>query len=92
MTHPRLCEENSEALMGDLLRPGAVCITPACGEKKQAKLPANGFVRAVVPIDDEHWIPVIMGLKNTDGSSRGSKPRWRGCKARRREDQGVHWE
>jgi len=64
--HPRLCEENGEALMADLLKPDTVYITPACGEKKQIKLLANGFARAGVPMDEEHWIPVMMGMKNTD--------------------------
>ncbi|MGQ9455270.1 MAG: hypothetical protein ACUVRS_10160 [Armatimonadota bacterium] len=64
--HPRLCEENGEALMADLLEPDTVYITPACDEKKQAKLLANGFMRGGVPMDAEHWIPVKMGLRNTD--------------------------
>ncbi len=63
--HPRLCEENGEALMEDLLKPDAVYITPACAEKKQAKLLAEGFERAGVPMDDEHWVPVMMGMKDT---------------------------
>ncbi len=63
--HPRLCEENGEALMEDLLKPDAVYITPACAEKKQVKLLAEGFERAGVPMDDEHWVPVMMGMKDT---------------------------
>lgn len=34
--------------------------------KKQVKLLANGFERAGVSMDEEHWIPVMMGMKNTD--------------------------
>lgn len=64
--HPRLCEENGEALMEDLLKPDAVYITPACAENKQVKLLANGFARAGIPMDEEHWIPVMMGMKTTD--------------------------
>ncbi|MDH7602929.1 MAG: hypothetical protein QHI38_12350 [Armatimonadota bacterium] len=64
--HPRLCEENGEALMADLLKPDAVYVTPACDEKKQIKLLASGFARAGVPMDEAHWVPVRMGLRNTD--------------------------
>lgn len=64
--HPRLCDENGEALMADLLKPDAVYITPACDEKKQMKLLANGFTRAGVQMDEAHWIPIRMGLRDTE--------------------------
>ena len=66
LLHPKLCEEDGEALMGDLIKPDTVYITLACDVKKQAKLLANGFARAKVPMDSEHWFPISMALKNTE--------------------------
>lgn len=65
LLHPRLCEENGEALMADLLKPDSVYITVACSDKKQAKLLSAGFERAGVPMDAEHWVPVMMAMKDT---------------------------
>ena len=64
--HPRLCEDNGEVLMENLLKPDTVYITVACNEKKQAKLLANGFARAKVSMDSRHWIPISLASKDTD--------------------------
>ncbi len=66
LLHPRLCEENGEALMQDLLKPDTIYITPACAEGRQKKLLMAGFERAGVPMDDKHWIPVSIAQKTTD--------------------------
>lgn len=66
LLHPRLCEDNGEVLMENVIKPDTVYITVACDEKKQAKLLANGFSRAKVPMDRKHWIPVSLALKDTD--------------------------
>lgn len=63
--HPRLCEEDGEALMENLIKMDTVYITPACAEKRQAKLLAAGFERAGVPMDENHWVPVSMAQKST---------------------------
>lgn len=65
LLHPRLCEENGEALMRDLLKPDTIYITPACNEKHQMKLLAAGFSKAGVPMDEKHWIPVTLAQKDT---------------------------
>ncbi len=44
LLHPRLCEENGENLMSDLLKDNVIYITPACKEEKQKKLLRDGFV------------------------------------------------
>jgi len=64
--HPRLCEEDGERLMAQLLRPDLTVITPACAEKRQEKLLRDGFERAGVPMDREHWIPISMAQSDTD--------------------------
>lgn len=64
--HPRLCEEDGEQLMARLLSDDMTTITPACAEKRQAKLLKDGFSRASVPMDDAHWIPLSMAQKDTD--------------------------
>ena len=66
LLHPRLCEENGEALMQDLLKEGTVFVTPACAEKRQAKLLAAGFQKAGVSMDEKHWIPVALAMKDTE--------------------------
>lgn len=66
LLHPRLCEDNGEALMEDLLKPDTIYITLACAEKKQAKLLANGFARANISMDSQHWYPISMALKDTN--------------------------
>lgn len=64
--HPRLCEEDGERLMGQILTDKIQFITPACSEKKQEKLLREGFQRAQVPMDADHWIPIPMGMETTD--------------------------
>jgi hypothetical protein len=66
MLHPRLCEENGEALMRDLLKPDTIYVTPACNEKNQKKLLAAGFAKANVAMDEKHWIPVTLSQKDTE--------------------------
>jgi hypothetical protein len=64
--HPRLCEEDGERLMAHLLDNSIQFITPACLEKKQAKLLRDGFQKADVPMDADHWIPVNMSKQDTE--------------------------
>ncbi|GAO01454.1 hypothetical protein [Anaeromyxobacter sp. PSR-1] len=64
--HPRLCEEDGERLMARVLRPDLTVVTPACAEKRQEKLLRDGFARAGVPMDREHWIPISMAQEDTD--------------------------
>jgi hypothetical protein len=64
--HPRLCEEDGERLMARVLTPTVQFITPACAEKKQAKLLRDGFANAGVPMDSEHWIPLSMAQQDTE--------------------------
>lgn len=66
LLHPRLCEENGEVLMENLLKPDTVYITVACAEKKQAKLLAAGYARAKIAMDSQHWFPVSLALKDTN--------------------------
>lgn len=62
--HPRLCEENGENMMADLLKQDVYYFTPACGEEKQAKLLRDGFERANVPMTN--WKPIAINFKTTD--------------------------
>jgi heterodisulfide reductase subunit A-like polyferredoxin len=64
--HPRLCEEDGERMMGRILKGDLCFITAACLPKKQEKLLKSGFERAGVPMDSVHWIPVGMGMENTE--------------------------
>jgi len=64
--HPRLCEEDGERLMGHILSEGIVFITPACAEKRQEKLLREGFAKAGVPMDSEHWVPISMAQEDTN--------------------------
>lgn len=64
--HPRLCEEDGERLMGQILNPSVKFITPACAEKRQEKLLRDGFRKAGVPMDAEHWLPVSMAQEETE--------------------------
>ncbi len=64
--HPRLCEEDGERMMRQILSDKIQFITPACAEKKQEKLLRDGFAKAGVPMDKEHWIPVGMAKETTD--------------------------
>jgi hypothetical protein len=64
--HPRLCEEDGERLMGQLLTDKLLFITPACAEKRQEKLLRDGFQKAGVPMDAAHWLPISMAGETTD--------------------------
>lgn len=64
--HPRLCEEDGERLMKQILNPSLKFITPACAEKRQQKLLKDGFAKAGVPMDEAHWVPVSMAQEDTD--------------------------
>jgi len=64
LLHPRICEENGESLMEDLLKEGVYYVTPACKEEKQKKLLRDGFERAGVKMN-ENWKPVSISFKNT---------------------------
>jgi hypothetical protein len=63
--HPRLCEENGESLMEDLLKDGVAYVTPACKEEKQKKLLRDGFAKANVKMDS-NWKPVSISFKTTE--------------------------
>jgi hypothetical protein len=63
--HPRLCEEDGERLMGQILSGDIKFITPACAEKRQEKLLRDGFQKAGVPMDETHWVPVSMAQEDT---------------------------
>lgn len=65
LLHPRLCEENGENLMSDLLKDGVAYVTPACKEEKQKKLLRDGFENAGVKMAD-NWKPVSISFKNTE--------------------------
>lgn len=64
--HPRLCEEDGERFLGNVLKNDILYITPACAEKKQEKLLRDGFEKAGVPMDNAHWIPVSMAKESTE--------------------------
>jgi len=65
LLHPRLCEEDDESMMEDLLKEDVFYVTPACKEEKQKKLLRDGFERAGVQMD-RNWRPVSLSFKNTD--------------------------
>jgi len=64
--HPRLCEEDGERLMGQVLSDDILFLTPACAEKRQEKLLRDGFAKAGVPMDSDHWIPISMAQEDMD--------------------------
>jgi len=64
--HPRLCEEDGERLMGQILNDQIQYITPACAEKRQEKLLRDGFQKANVPMDRQHWCPINMAQQDID--------------------------
>lgn len=64
--HPRLCEPDGERFMRNVLKEGILYITPACKESKQQKLLRDGFDKAGVPMDADHWLPLSMALEDTD--------------------------
>jgi len=65
LLHPRLCEENGENLLADLLKDNVTYVTPACKEEKQKKLLRDGFQRAGVNMNS-NWKPVSISFKNTE--------------------------
>ena len=65
LLHPRLCEENGEKLMKDLLKDDVVYITPACKDENQKKLLREGFNLANVSMEN-HWKPICISQKNTE--------------------------
>ena len=65
LMHPRLCEENGEQLMQDLLKEDVAYITPACKEEKQKKLLRDGFANANISMGN-NWKPVSLSFKDTD--------------------------
>ena len=64
--HPRLCEEDGERLMQQILTDKIQFITPACAPKRQEKLLRDGFAKAGVAMDSNHWIPVNMAKETTE--------------------------
>lgn len=64
--HPRLCEPDGERFMSNVLKDGIIYITPACKENKQQKLLRDGFEKAGVPMDEDHWLPISMALEDTE--------------------------
>ncbi len=64
--HPRLCEEDGERLMAQILNDQIQFITPACAEKRQEKLLRDGFEKANVPMDRQHWCPISMAQEDTE--------------------------
>jgi len=69
LLHTRLCEENGEALMQDLLKGDeeVTYITPACKVEKQVKLLRDGFQKAGVAMNQgKNWRPVSIQFKNTE--------------------------
>lgn len=65
LLHPRLCEENGENLLADLLKDNVAYVTPACKEEKQKKLLRDGFERAKIEMNS-NWKPVSISFKDTD--------------------------
>jgi hypothetical protein len=65
LLHPRLCEENGESLMEDLLKSGVSYVTPACKEEKQKKLLRDGFAKAGIEMGS-NWKPVSISFKTTE--------------------------
>lgn len=65
LLHPRLCEENGENLMQDLLKNDVLYITAACKIEKQKKLLRDGFAKANVPMGN-NWKPICLSFNNTE--------------------------
>ena len=64
--HSRLCEEDGESMMEDLVKPeGVAYITPACKAEKQRKLLRDGFEKGGFTMD-ERWKPVSLSFSNTE--------------------------
>ena len=64
--HPRLCEENGESMMEDLVRAdGVAYVTPACKAEKQKKLLRDGFDKGGFTMD-HRWKPVSLSFSNTE--------------------------
>ncbi|MEN3203194.1 MAG: hypothetical protein ABDK87_05635 [Atribacterota bacterium] len=65
--HPRLCEENGECLMENLLKnDGTKYYVLACKEEKQRKLLRDGYQKAGVPMNEDTFYPISLSFKNTD--------------------------
>lgn len=64
--HPRLCEPDGERFMGHVLKDDILFITPACKETRQQKLLRDGFEKAGVLMDADHWLPVSMAQEDTE--------------------------
>lgn len=64
--HPRLCEEDGERLMKQIVSDKIQFITAACAAKKQEKLLRDGYAKAGVAMDKDHWIPVSMAKETTE--------------------------
>jgi hypothetical protein len=64
--HPRLCEENGERFMKQVLNSEMLFITSACPEKRQEKILRDGFEKANVTMDSAHWIPINMAQETTE--------------------------
>jgi len=64
--HPRLCEEDGERLMGQVLSDDILFLTSACAEKRQEKLLRDGFAKAGVPMAPDHWVPISMAQEDTE--------------------------
>lgn len=65
--HPRICEQNGEEMMADLLKEGVKYYTVACKPEKQEKLLRDGFQKAGVPMEKgKNWVPISVQFKNTD--------------------------
>ena len=64
--HPRLCEEDGERLMGRILSDDILFLTPACAEKRQEKLLREGFAKAGVPMDADHWGSISMAQEDNN--------------------------
>ncbi|MDZ7837102.1 MAG: hypothetical protein U5N58_03645 [Actinomycetota bacterium] len=64
--HPKLCEEDGERFLGQVIPGDAIVITSACAEKKQRKLLRDGFENAGVDMNPDHWIPINMAQEDTN--------------------------
>ncbi len=65
--HPRICEEDGEEMMADLLKDdGTQYVVLACKEEKQKKLLRDGFEKAGVPMNESTYLPLSISFKDTD--------------------------
>ena len=66
LIHPRLCEENGESMMEDLLKENVIYIVGACKEEKQKKLLRDGFAKAKVTMTENNYKPISISFKTTE--------------------------